>query len=341
MKRSSLGVLAFLAVAVALLYGLSRWSQRLSDQGRAAEEAFVRELLEGEKKAHKETEKPVALTSGKGNILGPANAKVQVIAVVPMGVECHMQTIEVLREIAKADPKRVRVEIYDMNSSQGQQVLGKHGVHCATVFVNDKFEFKVKVNGTEKYIVCQKKPNVPGAYFSTDLIEIVHQELQKHYKKGFDPKTLQKLRTRGKQILGFQSGTPGGFAVMGTPIPPEPTGKKAKVIVEVLMPGRQAPFYTLFANTVETLKALKKRHGDALNVQIYSLMTSEGQAKLRALKVSGPAVIINGKTTHQIAEPGKGKQVVITEFGKSERLFTPPEVERIVIAYLQQAQPRK
>ncbi len=344
MKRSSLGVLAFVIVAVALLYGLSRWSQQLNNPPNL-EEALIQEGLppkeKGAPKGGVAHEKPVSLASGEGNILGSPDAKVKVAAVVPMGVDCHMQTLAVLREIAKAEPKRVRVEMYDMNSPEGQKVLAKHGVHCASVFVNGKSEFIVKVNGVEKHIVCQKKPNVPGAYFSTDLIEVVHQELQRQYKKGFDPKTLQKLRVKGNQILGVQGGIPFGFAITGTPPPSEPTGKKAKVVVEVLMPGQQAPIHTLFANTVETLNALKKRYGDALGVQVYPLMTPEGQAKLRALKLSGPAVVINGKTTHQITEPGKGKRVVVTEFGKSERLFTPTEVKQVVVAYLQQAQPRK
>lgn len=321
MKRFG-GIVLIIAVAFAALYGLNRWSWRAQE---GQELPLPKE--EVAQRHHEKSSETEFAAGPVGQPLGDPKAKVRVVAVVPMGVACHMQTMQILQEIAKADPKRVRVEFYDMHSPQGQKELAKHNIHCATVLVNGKFEWKVKRNGKEQTVVCQRKPNEPmSTYNSTDLIEIVHQELQRQYGKGFEPVVLQRLRAKGRQILGI----PGATA-----LPEEPSSAKAKVVVEVLAPSRQASIYTLFANTVEALQPLKKRYGEALAIRVYSLMTREGQDRLRALNLSGPAVVINGKTVHELEEPGKGKRQIVTAFGSSSLQFSPEDVKKVVLALLE------
>jgi len=321
MKGSRLGIVVIIAIAFAALYGLNRLSQR-AQEGQELP-LPEEEVAQSQTSKSQETE---FVAGPSGQQLGDPKAKVRVVAVVPMGVACHMQTMQILQEIAKADPERVRVEFYDMNSPQGQKELAKHGIHCATVLVNGKFEWKVKRNGKEQTVVCQRKPNEPmSTYYSTDLIEIVHQELQRQYGKGFEPAVLEKLRKKGRQILGI----PGAMT-----LPEEPVSPKAKVVVEVLTPSQQASIYPLFANTVEALQPLKKRYGEALAIRVYSLTTREGQARLHELNLSGPAVVINGKTVHELEEPGKGKRQIVTAFGSSSLQFTPEDVRKVVLALL-------
>lgn len=322
MKRPSLGIVVVLLAAVAVLYGLNRLTSRAeqSEQLPVPQEASASE----QKPEHVPA---VALGSGKGNTLGNPDAKVRVVAVVPLGVECHMQTIQILQEIAKADPKRVRVEIYDMNSSKGQQELASHGVHCASVFVNGKNQWKIKQDGKERTVICMRKPNDPmSTYNSTDLIEVVHQEMARQYGKGFEPAVLQRLRVRGQQIVS---------GVAATPLLSEPTKGKPKVVVEVLTPSRQASIYTFFADAIEQLQALKKQYGDALSVRVYSLATREGQSRLQALRLTGPAIVINGKTVHELSEPGKGKRKVVTAFASGSYISL-TDVKKVIVALLRQ-----
>ena len=156
MKGSRLGIVVIIAIAFAALYGLNRLSQR-AQEGQELP-LPEEEVAQSQTSKSQETE---FVAGPSGQQLGDPKAKVRVVAVVPMGVACHMQTMQILQEIAKADPKRVRVEFYDMNSPQGQKELAKHGIHCATVLVNGKFEWKVKRNGKEQTVVCQRKPNEP------------------------------------------------------------------------------------------------------------------------------------------------------------------------------------
>lgn len=352
-------MLALLALAIAVLYGFVLLSERINapkDDEKIAEllasakgEGLPKEMhehSEGEVCEHLGSEADGSHSCGSGseiglsqgadrNVLGPPDAKVKVIAVVPLGIDCHLQTIRILREIAKVEPKRVRVEIYDMSSPQGQRTLSRYGQHCASVFVNGKIDFTIKVNGKERNIYCQRQPNTPmSTYNSTDLIEVVHLELERAYKKGFDAKALQQLRARGKQIMM-------GISGIDFPQLDVPPGKKAKVVAEVLMPSEQAPFYRMFAETVKALKAVKDRYPDALAVRIFSLMTKEGQERLRQLQLFAPAIVINGKTLHEIPVPKKGKQIISTAFGQGSRLFTPSDVEKVVLYYLQKDEPKK
>lgn len=328
-KAPALGVLAMerfkvfilLVLAVAMIYGLSRLSERFSPYQQSNYE---------ETSATKERQ-PEQRVGSESIILGSPEAKVKVVAVVPLSVECHSATVQVLREIAKAEPKRVRVEVYDMGSPQGQEFLARHNAHCASVFVNGQCDFTIKVDGKEKEIHCQRQPNTPmSPYNSTDLIEVVHQELQRLNGQGFDEKTLRRLRAKGREIVWGISGE----ETVSMDVPP---GKKPKVIVEVLMPSQSLmvnpQVYQLFSETINTLRTIKKRYPDTLAVRILPLITREGQRRLQDLGLPGPAVVINGKVVHELFAPGKGKQAVITVFSH-ETSFTPSEVEQVVLAYL-------
>ncbi|MGQ9461499.1 MAG: hypothetical protein ACUVTP_05075 [Candidatus Fervidibacter sp.] len=317
MKRSSISFVAFLALAVGLIYALSRITSRISQPEQPSLPSQVGTSYSTEPK----TESVIAPV-GEGRSLGSADAKVKIVAILPPS-SCQAPTIRILDEIVKAEPKRVRVEIYGMDSPKGSQLLQQYGATCASVFINGKTEFTLTSNGETRHVICQKSPGM--SYQSTDLIEIVHMELKRLYGKGFDEETLKALREKGRQIVG------GGHGVS------ELSSPKAKVVVEVLTPAQQGTLYPLFAETIKSLERLKEKYGDALSVSIYPIVTEEGQKRLRELKLNGPAVIVNGRTVHEIAGPNKTKRKVITEVGMGGRIFSLKDVEDVVAAYMEQA----
>ncbi len=323
MKRSSIGFIVFLVVAVGVIYGLSRLTSRAS-QTESSLPPTREETSEVQKTS---VEGQGLMPTPAGNIKGSPEAKVKVVAVLPPS-SCQFPTLRILDEIAKAEPKRVRVEIYGMGSPKGTQIMQKYGATCASVFINDKTEFTLTSGGQVRHVVCQKSPGM--SYQSTDLIEIVHMELKRLYGKGFDEKTLKQLREKGKQIVT------GGHGI-AEPEAPKMGSSKAKVIVEVLMPMQQGTIYPLFAETVRALERLKEKYGDDLSASVYSIATAEGQKRFRELKLKGPAVIINGKTVHEILGPNNTKRKVVTAVGMGERMFTTSEVTEVVDAYMKQA----
>lgn len=316
MKRSSIGFIAFLVVAIGLVYGVSRLTSRLSKGESSLPSEGSSEIQ------RTSTEGQGLMFSPSGTVKGPKDAKVKVVAVIPPS-QCQAVALRVLDEIAKAEPKRVRIEIYGMGSPQGSKILRQYGATCASIFINGKKDFTITSGGQTRHVVCEKSPGM--SYQATDLIEIVHMELKRHYGKGFDERTLKQLREKGKQIVG------GGHGVS------EIESSKAKVVVEVLTPAQQGTIYPLFAETVKVLEQLKGKYGDDLSVVVNPVVTAEGQKRMRELNLNGPAVIINGKTVHEILGPNNQKRKIVTAFNAGGRLFTPKDVAEVVAAYMKQA----
>ncbi|MCS7223203.1 MAG: hypothetical protein NZ959_01400 [Armatimonadetes bacterium] len=330
------GVAIAIVLGLLVVYGLSSLSQSIRRKEEGKEWEMMRQAMggeqqkEGDSHKHHETAQGqlTAATLPSSPVTGPADAKVRIVAVVPMGVDCHRVTLQILHAIAKAEPKRVRLEAYDMNSPDGMKNLQQRGVNCATVFINDRWEFTLLRDGKKKTIICQKKPNDPmSTYRSDDLVFLVDQELKKAYGTGFDKaawKTLSEAAATAMRSGGYQ---PSAFPVPAT------TGKPA-LKVEVLLPHAQAPVYTLFQESLKVLDNIKKKHPDDVSIEVYQLMTSEGQARRQKWGLRGPAIIMNGKVAHEIPV-GKTKQLIRTEYYASiGSLFTPRDVETVAWHYL-------
>ncbi len=322
MTRSTVGFVIFLVVAVGALYGLSRLTQRLGQPETPSAPVAEAESVAHEHEGHEhEGEATKTASPSVGQQMGSPDAKVKIEAVIPPS-DCQMPTLRMLEEIGKADPKRVRVEIYPMGSPAAQKVASKYNKFCAAVFINGRTDFVLtSAEGGKRQVICEKSPGM--SYQPADLVEIVHRELQRAYGKGFDEATLKNLRAKAQVIM---TGTAHSEA-------PSPT---AKVRVEVLMPMQQAPIYNLFAQTVRELEKLKEKHGNDLSLTVYVLSTYEGQKRMQALNLNGPGVIINGKTVHEIPGPSGTKRRIVTAYGQSTRTFTAQEVVEVVQAYLKQ-----
>lgn len=323
MKRSSIGFIVFLVVAVGIIYGLSKLTSR--KEGSETSSTTPSQLAKATATKVTEQSSDVPVPSEKGTIYGPEDAKVKVVAILPPS-SCQMPNLRILREIAKAEPKRVRIEIYGMGSPKAQEVAKQYGATCASIFINGKNEFTIKTDGKARSIAFKQSPG--GYYQSTDLIEVIHEELRKAYGKGFSEETLKELRGKGR---GF-GGHGGGVS--------ESLSPKAKVVVEVLTPSQRAPIYPLFSSAVERLGQLKEKYGDDLSIVVYPLMTEEGQQRMKELKLNGPAIVINGKTVHELQGQGGKKRTIITGYSGGSPLFSASDIEEIVKAYMQQAAKR-
>jgi len=116
----------------------------------------------------------------KAQVLGNKKAKIVVDAILPLGVECHAKTIQLLQDFVKKNPDKVCVNIYDLHSMAGEQAKGKFGVTCATVLINGKQEFDIQENGKGRHVLFSHKPNEPGAsYNSEDVLTVLKQEVGK------------------------------------------------------------------------------------------------------------------------------------------------------------------
>lgn len=72
---------------------------------------------------------------------GVPEAKVEVMLIVPLNIDCHAPTIEYLKKSAEACGAQVRVTFLELRSPEANDVFGKAGKDvCATVFVNGRWQ---------------------------------------------------------------------------------------------------------------------------------------------------------------------------------------------------------
>ncbi len=114
--------------------------------------------------------------------LGSSKARILVKMFAPFGPECHTKTADLLRELAEREPERVRVQLFHMRGPVGQQELRRERLSCATVLVNNRYEFTLIEPDGERKVVLSHKPNEPSSsYCSEDVVAVVEQELKRLY----------------------------------------------------------------------------------------------------------------------------------------------------------------
>ena len=65
--------------------------------------------------------------------LGSKDAKVDVLAVLPLDTDCHGTNIEYLRRLAEAHPEHIHVRFVNFHSDAGQRLSS-----CAAIFIDGK-----------------------------------------------------------------------------------------------------------------------------------------------------------------------------------------------------------
>ena len=75
--------------------------------------------------------------------IGPKDAKVKIIAVVPIAIPCHKATIAALREVTNAYPEEVHLTLVDFHGPDSGKWMKELNFHCATVFINGEYQFEL------------------------------------------------------------------------------------------------------------------------------------------------------------------------------------------------------
>jgi len=135
--------------------------------------------------------------------LGSPRAKVLVKFFAPMQSDCHRQTADLLQGIAADEPDKVRVQIFDATEPAARQEMARERLTCATVLVNNRYQFALDQNGTNRAVELAHRPNTPqSSYNSEDALAVVQQEIKRLYPDG--PKSEAPPRTSasaGSRIL--------------------------------------------------------------------------------------------------------------------------------------------
>jgi hypothetical protein len=106
--------------------------------------------------------------------MGPEDAKVKIVGMVPIMNPCHAATVAALKDVYEAHPDDIHLTLIDFmgpDSMEWKQKLG--GVTCATVTINGKYTFDLE----GRTVTFQKMEG--GSYKPTDLKTVVEGELAK------------------------------------------------------------------------------------------------------------------------------------------------------------------
>jgi hypothetical protein len=132
------------------------------------------------------------LRLGRGEVVTPAayadqdlgnrRARLLVKAFLPIHVPCHAETLKLLGEVARAEKARLRIQIIDMRTKEGQAEMRQEGLTCATVLVNNRMSFDLPSGESVRSVILSHRPNEPDStYHSEDVRAVIQQELARLY----------------------------------------------------------------------------------------------------------------------------------------------------------------
>jgi hypothetical protein len=114
--------------------------------------------------------------------VGSPAAKILVKMFAPLSTDCHRETADMVLELARREPDKVRVQLYDMRSPQGRQEMQREGLTCATVLVNNRYQFLLSGPEGARKVAFTHRPNTPQSmYNSADVVALVNQEIERLY----------------------------------------------------------------------------------------------------------------------------------------------------------------
>ena len=121
-----------------------------------------------------EPRQPAAQAYAETEVIGPENAKLKVVAMVPVVNPCHAATVKALREVAAEHPNDIQLTLIDFfNPAEAEKWKDELGVTCATVEVNGDYTFELE----GRTVTFQKQEG--GSYQPADLSTVIEAELAK------------------------------------------------------------------------------------------------------------------------------------------------------------------
>jgi hypothetical protein len=233
---------------------------------------------------------------------GSTSAKVQIQSSIPMGAGCQAAGLQLLTKLAKEEPERVHVVIYDIHSKAAREA-GMAG--CSSIEVNGQTQFKVQRGGREVDVVFRQAPDERGSGFhSTDLVRVADAELRRAYGSGLKADGVLATLDEVDREIDAGLARPETLAKPIQQFGPA----SAPVHVVAYWPLGQASSPQFLAG-VGRLRSLSGEYGDGLSIELVRADSAEGQKRAGADKVQPPAVLINGSPTHTFNEDGKERTV--------------------------------
>ena len=105
--------------------------------------------------------------------MGPEDAKLKIVALVPIVNPCHAATVATLKEVYEDNPEDIHLTLIDFFGPDSMEWKQKMRVTCATVEINGQRTFDLK----GRTVTFQQ---MEGAmYKPTDLKTVVEDELAK------------------------------------------------------------------------------------------------------------------------------------------------------------------
>jgi hypothetical protein len=122
---------------------------------------------------------PAAAALPKIEELGNPQAGLHVELYVPVLVDCHAKTLELVKKFVADHPRQVRLTLLPKGTPEADSKMAARGITCATVLVNGEKSFVLKQNGKSRGVTFDGQPNVAGgSYNSEDVIRVLEEKLR-------------------------------------------------------------------------------------------------------------------------------------------------------------------
>jgi|YNPNPStandDraft_1061719.scaffolds.fasta_scaffold67220_1 hypothetical protein len=131
--------------------------------------------------------------------VGSPNAKVHIQLFVQSMNPCHAATVDLLKKVGEALPKRVRVEFLDTMTPEGFEARQRAAIPCEVgLLINHQKTMQIQYQGR----TFQFSFHGPiGMGMSPELLErAVEQELKKHYGKEITKEEWAKFKAVWKEL---------------------------------------------------------------------------------------------------------------------------------------------
>jgi len=166
--------------------------------------------------------------------VGSPDAKVQVVAVLPTGSDCHSGVAKFLSDVATLHPDQIRVEYKSLDEFSETELSSKVGQVCAAILINDTANFTLDKNG--KSTAVSLVGNEPTNYKMSDVGDALTQVYTTQY--GAPDAPLYQIEQKTKcgtcpsdvpsEDSHDQHGAPGN----------PPSIPETKEAAEVVLPGK-------------------------------------------------------------------------------------------------------
>ena len=116
-----------------------------------------------------------------GQAVGSQDAKVQVLALLPLRMSCQADRVTYLEQVARAVPISVRVRFMDIRTKEGWAEAQRHGLDCAGVIVNGRNTFELDMPGGKQTVTLTGTPG--QGYTLAQLRAVLQKQLVEAYGK--------------------------------------------------------------------------------------------------------------------------------------------------------------